>query len=137
VQGHRLLPHTADLIIEAWGPTRETCLQHAVAGLVEACGEIEPGAATDEIPLAFSPQADEELLLSMLEEVVYLADVRGVLPRRLDIRRTANGGLSGVAHVVGMADISPTGPAPKAVTRHGLELRETDGVWRARATNDV
>jgi hypothetical protein len=33
-RGYRTLPHTADLRIEAWAPTREACLAEGVAGLV-------------------------------------------------------------------------------------------------------
>ncbi|HEV8559398.1 MAG TPA: archease [Actinophytocola sp.] len=35
-RGHRAVPHTADIRIEAWAPTREACLGEAVAALVES-----------------------------------------------------------------------------------------------------
>jgi SHS2 domain-containing protein len=34
IAGHRTVPHTADLRIEAWAATREECLAEAVRGLV-------------------------------------------------------------------------------------------------------
>ena len=34
-RGHRTVPHTADLRVEAWAPTREACLAEAVRGLVD------------------------------------------------------------------------------------------------------
>jgi hypothetical protein len=33
VRGHRVLPHTADVIVEAWGPDLVSCCEEAVAGL--------------------------------------------------------------------------------------------------------
>ena len=33
-RGHRTVPHTADLRIEAWAPTREECMAEAARGLV-------------------------------------------------------------------------------------------------------
>lgn len=33
--GHRSVPHTADLRIEAWAPTRDGCIRQAVLGTVE------------------------------------------------------------------------------------------------------
>jgi len=38
--GHRSVPHTADLRIEAWGPTREDSIAEAVRGLVESFADI-------------------------------------------------------------------------------------------------
>jgi SHS2 domain-containing protein len=32
--GYRLLPHTADVVVQAWAPTRAACLAEAVRGLV-------------------------------------------------------------------------------------------------------
>ena len=34
--GHRSVPHTADLRIEAWAPTRDGCIRQAVLGAVES-----------------------------------------------------------------------------------------------------
>ncbi len=34
--GHRTVPHTADLRIEAWAPTRDGCIRQAVLGTVES-----------------------------------------------------------------------------------------------------
>ena len=34
-RGHRNLPHTADVIIEAWGPDLAACAEEAVAALIE------------------------------------------------------------------------------------------------------
>jgi protein archease len=38
--GHRLVPHTADCIIETWGPDRAACLTEALLGLLEGFAEV-------------------------------------------------------------------------------------------------
>lgn len=39
--GHRSVPHTADLRIEAWAPTRDGCIRQAVLGTVESFLDLE------------------------------------------------------------------------------------------------
>ncbi|WP_420884068.1 archease [Micromonospora sp. CPCC 205547] len=47
--GHRRVPHTADVRIEAWAPDQESCLAEAVDALVETfvdpdrLGQLQPG----------------------------------------------------------------------------------------------
>ena len=38
--GYRLLPHTADVVVEAWAPTRMACLAEVVRGLVAVFADI-------------------------------------------------------------------------------------------------
>ncbi len=45
-RGHRNVPHTADLRIEAWGPTREDCIAEALRGLVESFAEMHGAGAS-------------------------------------------------------------------------------------------
>lgn len=40
--GHRSVPHTADLRIEAWAPTRDGCIRQAVLGTVESFLDLNP-----------------------------------------------------------------------------------------------
>ncbi|MDT0468626.1 archease [Streptomyces gibsoniae] len=42
--GHRALPHTADVRVEAWGTTQEQCLEEAALGLVEFFADTSAGA---------------------------------------------------------------------------------------------
>ena len=42
-RGHRTVPHTADLRVEAWAPTREECLAEAVRGLVDSFAVVARG----------------------------------------------------------------------------------------------
>jgi SHS2 domain-containing protein len=135
--GHRLLPHTADLIVEAWAPTRELCLREAVRGLVEAFADVRGVAAGGAIPIALPPDDDSSLLLGLLDEVLYLLDADDVVPVDVAIERTADGGLRGAFLVASTAAVAQQGAVPKAIAHHGLHLGHDAVGWRCRVTVDV
>ena len=137
VAGHRLLPHTADVVLEAWGPTREDCLVEAVRGLVASFADTAGLAASGSVPFTLGPAGDEELLVRLLEEVIYLVDVEGVVPTGANVEAAADGGLSGRFEVASLAPDMVVGPAPKAVAWHELSLVHQHGAWRCRVTIDV
>ena len=74
--GFAIRAHTADEIIEAWGPTREVCLEQAARALVATFASIPdppPPCRADVLDL---PGDDaEDLLVTLLEELIYRLDV--------------------------------------------------------------
>jgi len=135
--GHRLLPHTADCIIEAWGPDRPSCTCEALLGLVETFAVPGETAATDVLPLSADSVGDEDALVSLLEDVIYGIDVFAVVPVRFHLAETENGGLAGDMEVVAADAVELTGPVPKAVSYHGLFMGPAEGGWRCRVLVDV
>ncbi len=134
--GHRARPHTADAVVEAWGRTRAECLEQAVAGLV--AGFVGPADAEPE-PAALEIEAedDEELVVLLLEEVLYRIEVHGVVPVAATLDDTPTG-VAGSFLVVPVSAAREVGAVPKAVSRSGLSLRpREDGGWWCRATIDV
>ncbi len=138
--GHRLLPHTADVRFEAWAPTREACLAEAVralAGIVVDTAAAPPPTAP--MPVTLPPTTDIDLLVSLLEEVIYDVDVLGVLAldAHLAVDRD-DGALTGHLDTAPLTALTQTGCAPKAITRHGLRFTSgDDGTWRCLVTVDV
>jgi SHS2 domain-containing protein len=138
--GYRLLPHTADTILETWGPTREACLEQAVVGLVAGYAQVPAAATTTRVPIRLGPDVDAELLILLLEEVIYLQEVRGVLPVGADLRAIGGEGgdrIEGSFTVVSLDDAVEAGAVPKAVSRHEIEIGPEDGRWACRVTIDV
>jgi SHS2 domain-containing protein len=137
-RGHRLLPHTADVRLEAWGPTREDCLAEAVralaASFVEWTGTPTTSPLAVDLPAAPS---DADLLVALLEEVIYAVDVLGVVP--IDAHLAPDGGaITGTFDAAALAALVAVGSAPKAITRHGLWFgQDDDGAWRCSVTVDV
>lgn len=135
--GYQLRPHTADVIVEAWGPTRAACLRQAVRGLVGTFADVDGVKPAATVRLGFPPDGGEELLVALLEEVLYLLDTDDAVPVDATITEAGDGGLHGEFLVAPASDVHPVGAVPKAITRHGLELGERDGRWRCRVTVDV
>ncbi|HSJ45399.1 MAG TPA: archease [Euzebyales bacterium] len=131
------MPHTADVIVEAWGPTRDACLRHAVLGLVATFADVGDVTASASVPRSFPADSGENLLVALLEEVLYLLDAEDRVPVDVAVTAAADGGLHGEFHVASAAAVDQRGAVPKAITHHGMELRRNAGAWRCRVTVDV
>lgn len=135
--GHRLLPHTADSLIEAWGPDRATCLTEALRALVDGFAEARDARPTEEVPLAASPGPAEDQLVALLDEVIYRLDVASVVPVRFRLAETPDGAVAGEMAVVPLEEATVVGPAPKAASYHGLSMAGGARGWRCRVLVDV
>lgn len=85
-------------------------------------------------------QADglEELLVAWLEELLYQAEVAGLVLHTFEVMEVGRSSLR--ARVRGRRlrpDDEPTGATVKAVTRHELNVERIDGRWLARVLFDI
>ncbi|HVC14684.1 MAG TPA: archease [Acidimicrobiales bacterium] len=135
--GHRLAPHTADCIVEAWAPDRAGCLTEALEGLVEVFVDVPESATTRYWPLADSAPGAEDELVSLFEEVIYALDVFGVVPVRFHLAETEDGGIAGDMEVVSGDEVQNVGPVPKGVSYHDLSMKLEEGEWRCHVLVDV
>lgn len=133
--GHRLLPHTADLILEVWGPTREEALAEAIRALAATYAEPR-GDRREAVPFTATGASDADLLVALLDETVYLADARGLVAIDAAVTASADG-VQGTFFAVTVDDVEVVGPAPKAVSRSDLVAGPDDDGWRGRVTVDV
>jgi SHS2 domain-containing protein len=136
VRGHRARDHTADEIVEAWGPTRAACLEEVALGFVELVAVPDPDAVIHHHELTIEASGPTEALLDLLEELVFLLDAEGAVPARV---RLEDRGASVAVHLdlVDLAHADVVGPAPKGVSHSGLALRRRGDGWWARAIIDV
>lgn len=130
--GHRLLPHTADVRLEAWGPTLEACLDQAVGALAAVFVAVPADAPRVRVPVNLASGAPGERLVSLLEEALFIVDVEGLVPVHLRVREGA-----GEFEAVALADVDQVGSVPKAIARSDLEIAAAAGQWRAVVTVDV
>lgn len=136
--GHRQLDHTADTAFEAWGPTRAACFGEAVRAFVDSFADTTGVGATDRHGIDLGPAADDEdLLVDLLDEVIYLVDVRDAVPVGGRIRDREDGGLGGHLDLAPTDTVRPGGAVPKAITYHGLEVVGGADGWRCHVTVDV
>lgn len=133
--GHRLVDHTADTRLEAWGPTRASCFFQAVLALVEGFADTAGVTPSTRSPVEMSGP-DDDLLVDVLEEVVFLVDARGQVPVGGHLEDT-DGGMAGYLECAPVDRVRPAGPVPKGVTYHGLEISGDENGWRCQVIVDV
>jgi protein archease len=134
--GHRTLPHTADIRIEAWAPGREQCIAEAVRGIVDTFADTSRHGETAVREVRVPAQPDADLLTSVLDEVIYRLDTDGEIP--IDVQITATDDALIVRFTMADADsIRPIGAVPKAVSLHELHIVGNADGWSCAVTLDV
>lgn len=134
--GHRTVPHTADLRIEAWAPTRDGCIREAVLGTVQSFLDMSSGHVDRTRLRRLTADSDDDLLAAVLDEVIYLLDTTGQAPVDLELRDVDHG----VEVAFAMADagtLPQMGAVPKAVSLNELRLSRGRHGWRCLVTLDV
>lgn len=136
-RGHRVLPHTADVRIEAWGPDFAACVAEAVLALVGVFADTAGAPGGTPTTVRFEGEVDDEVLLEALNEVIYRLDVDGAVP--VGVHLAGDGRrLEGEFDMVPLDRVEAIGPEPKAIARSDLEVTTaTDGTVAARLTVDV
>lgn len=139
--GHRAVPHTADMQVEAWSPTAEGCIGEAVRAMVEGFADTSGTAVVGERAYVVTASSDADLLVSVLEEVVYRMDADGEIPLDVEVGSIRSAGLTGAYRSASgwptAGTALPVGAVPKAVSLHDLHLRGGPGGWTCRVTLDV
>jgi SHS2 domain-containing protein len=136
--GHASLPHTADLRIEAWGPTREDCIAEAVRGVVESFADVSGASYEHAVDRHLTAGSDADLLAAAVEEVIYALDADGVIPVAVEVGRAADGGINLGLQTVDATAVEVIGAAPKAVSLSGLACApDESGRWSGTMTIDV
>jgi SHS2 domain-containing protein len=135
----RFFEHTADTGIEVRAPTLAACFARAAAGMF-ACftAPREHRVPSRLVDLTVAADGHAELLVAWLEELLYQSEVNGLAFHQFSVAAVSESHMRGSARGVRFGrDVETTGPAVKAVTRHGLEVAHRDGYWWARVIFDV
>lgn len=137
VSGHQVLPHTADVALAAWAPTRAECIAETVRALVESFVDMSRAAPRESIAFPIEPESDEDLLVAILDEVIYQIEVYDRVPVDVEVAEDNDGG--GVVHfaTASTGDVELVGAVPKAVSWHELQFGCYGGSWRSHVTIDV
>jgi SHS2 domain-containing protein len=130
--------HTADIGLAARGRTLEELFENAAMGLVDLM--VDPAGLREDTRLEVSVSAQDRdaLLVAWLNELLYVLDARGVLPRRCRVTRISDTDLT--AELWGERvdrERHTLRRLVKAATYHGLRVANTDGRWEARVILDL
>ena len=119
--GHRSVPHTADLRIEVWSPSREGCIGEAVLGTVESFLDTSLARAQRIRQCRLTGDRDDDLLLAVLEELTYVLDTAGEAPVDVELEAIP-GGVDVKFAMVDASTLPQVGAVPKAVSFNELHL---------------
>ncbi|TMR94648.1 archease [Nonomuraea basaltis] len=139
-RGHRAVPHTADIAVEAWADSREGCLAEAVRGLVESFADIGRARPDDSVTFVVTEESDEEVLAAVLQEVIYQIEVSGRLAVDVSTDEPTEFPVERVEvrlATVPVETVEQIGAMPKAVAQHNLRFGRAGGVWWAHVVVDV
>ncbi|MER5209749.1 archease [Streptomyces sp. NPDC002838] len=134
--GHRAVPHTADVRIEAWGVSRERCLVEAALGMVESFADVSAVRPTAVERVRLPEEQDDDMLTALLDEVVFRLEVDGQVTVDLEAD-TVDDGLDVRLALAGLADVDIIGAVPKGVSWHGLRIGPDPYGWSCAVTVDV
>lgn len=137
-RGHRAVPHTADLRIEAWAPTREACLAEAARGLVDSFAVVVAARPRRTASRRFIAGSAEDLLVAVIDEVIYRLDADGEIPVTVDVQPALGGGIVLAMQLADVGEAEITGAVPKAASLHDLRCAPGPaGRWSCGITVDV
>ncbi|HEX9700068.1 MAG TPA: archease [Acidobacteriota bacterium] len=136
--GHLEIDHTADVGFEVWAPRLPGLYAEAVRALAEICYDLPSVRPVQERRLSVRGASPEERLVRWLQEVYLQLEIDTWLAAAASDMSLAGD------EVAGTLSGEPYDPQRhtlhteiKAITYHGLDIREEDGLWRATVVVDV
>lgn len=135
--GYRLLAHTADVGLAAWGPTLEAALAAALRGMTAVTYEPRTARPVEEWRVEVAGDDPERWLVGLLGEAIFLHEDQGFVLSDAEVTRTSGG----VAARLRGEPRDPSrhhrrGPQVKAVTYHALRV-DPGPPARIRAILDI
>jgi SHS2 domain-containing protein len=132
-----ILEHTADVGIEAVGPTCEEAFAATAEGLATLLDAWAPGEGEGR---QVRVQASDlgSALVGWLDELLYLHEAEYVVFGAFDVRRVDDGELEAEVRTAPAAGREAAGTSIKAATFHRLHVgRDPEGTCRTRVYLDV
>jgi SHS2 domain-containing protein len=136
--GHRLLEHTADMGIEAWGATLEELFVAAAEGVRRIVFSAQARSRIrEEIDVTLEGVDLEELLVDWLGEILFTIEQKRFFPAAFHISEVSRSRLRATISGGPWEDDRCLVHEVKAVTYHRIKVGREGGVWRARVYVDL
>ena len=135
---YEFIEHTADLGLKAYGASLEKLFAHAAEAFFEALVSTESVKERIERSIQVEADALDNLMVSWLNELLYLHDTERLVFKSCQIKRIKDYQLKANAQgeILNPARHEiKTGI--KAVTYHQLYVKERGGGWEARVIFDI
>ena len=130
--------HTGDLGVRVFGESLPRLFEHAAEALTFILTDPEAIRTKETRKLLLEAKTDEELLVTWLNELVYLFDTHGFLFKAYDVLSVHEHRLEALAQ----GEIYAEGRHPikttvKAATYHQLKIEHQQGIWTAQVIFDL
>lgn len=132
---YRLIDHEADIGLEVYGKTMEELFSNAACGVFQFIVDAEKKEA--EKGKRIEIEANGELLINFLNELIYLWDTEGFIPKEFSLKIDGRRVYGTVAGAVFDPETCTMKQEVKAVTYHKFFLKEENGIYTAQFILDV
>ena len=130
--------HTGDLGVRVFGESLPELFQQAAEALTFIITDPETIRIKESRKFLLKAETDEELLITWLNEFVYLFDTEGVLFKIFEVLSIHDHHLEALAQgEIYMEGRHPIKTAVKAATYHQLKIENHQGVWTAQVIFDL
>jgi SHS2 domain-containing protein len=133
-----LVDHTGDLGVRVFGESLSQLFEQAAHALTFIVTEPETIRLKETRKIQLEAKTDEELLITWLNELVYLFETKGLLFKTYVVLSVHDHHLDALAqgesYVEGRHPIKTT---VKAATYHQLKIENHQGVWTAQVIFDL
>ena len=141
-RGYRYREHTADVVIEAWGPSLEAAFEEAARAMFALITNLDRVEPRMEVAVEVEGFDLENLLYRWLEELLYYHDSQNLVFSRFRVERIGrrNEELQLSAKVYGEPfdpERHEPGTVVKAVTYAEMKVEKHDGTWFVSAVLDI
>lgn len=133
---YRILSHTADTAIEAWGDDLAELIANTAAGMFALMYDPASIAATRQTEITVSAEREPDLVVDALAELLYLSEADDLALSRFQVSINDNT-VQIRAQGGPLQQVKLHGPPIKAVTYHDLTVEHTADGWHARVVFDV
>ena len=133
---YKILEHTADLKIKAFGKTKEELFENAMIGMFEGA-KYERNLKSQISNLKVKVKSIDlpSLLVDFLSEVLYLVETKKLVFEKTKFQKITNNEIE--AELIGKK-LKRIGVQIKGVTYHDLKVSQRkDGIWEATILFDI
>jgi len=134
----KIIDHTADVGIVAYGANVEELFSSAALALFSLITELESVEEKLHLDLEVSSDGRDSLLIEWLNELIYLFDVKHILFKRFDIESLTHNDLNATCYGENFDPMRhKIKMGVKAATYHMLSLEKNGGGYKSQIIFDI
>ena len=133
-----ILDHTADIGLIVYGVDLKALFENAGEALFHLITDLKKVRRPTKRTVEIEKENLERLMVDWLNELLYLHDVEHLLFKKFNVESVGKDGLKAVVKGEAFQEgVHVIKTEVKAVTYHQIEVRKTNGRWRAQVILDL